>query len=1187
MKELLTEAQRAVVEHRSGALLVSASAGSGKTRVLVERVLEKVSQGCNIDEFLIVTFTIAAAAELRVKLTDELGARLALDPQNEHLRRQFTRIGFAQISTVHSFCAEILRSYAHLCDLPASFVVADEQQSAPLRQRAAESAIEYAYRESEADEDLAALLGTLGYARDDRKLTELLLDAYDDIQAHARPMAWLDACTAELEKVTEGVEQTVWGKALLSDFRAMLALKMQQFDYAISLIDQTPELAPYRPNFEAERDMFARLALLSWDELGETQPTFFSLDRVGKGADPYIKKTVTTIRDNTKKTLKSWMIHFAGGSAAATADLLRTAAPLRGLFTLLRYFDGEYTAEKRRRRLLDFGDLEHEAVKLLDENDSPTAAASEIAARFTEIMVDEYQDSNAVQDAIYRAVSKNGENLFFVGDVKQSIYGFRLADPTIFSEKYRTYAERGNDGTSPRKILLTQNFRSSPAILGAVNFVFGALMTERVGGVDYTEKEQMQSGRPNDFPDLGEPTVELHCIDSGDVDEDDAADRIEIEARFVAQRVRELLDGEQISDGRGGTRPIRPGDIAVLSRSYASVAPAVLEELHRAGIPAVGRGNVDPFTSLPVQSFIAMLRAVRNPRMSAALAAAMLSPVGAFTADELARVRLAAQGDLCDALTASAETDEKSAAFLRRLSALREKARWMPLDALLDETVAVFEMEQVFGAMPDGEELLVGFSLFRAACAEMIERGTDDLGQLLLQLDDMREKKQRFTTNDDVALDCVRVLSVHASKGLEYPVVLLCDLARQFNTMDLKDPLLTDSKLMAACNIVDVELMAKYPGAAKTALKNKLERDLVSEEMRLLYVAMTRPKERLILTFCSKDVQKKLDGVGMFASREALRLFADEKANCLGDWVLMAAASRPEASVLFPETAKHPTSDAPWRVEMHGAPEKTAPRAYDVGAATPIDETCLDRGYVFSDAPAKITATQLKGRALDRESADGAGKLSMPQPEIRERPFSLAGRPLSATERGTAMHLFLQFCRYEACCDEAGVAAEKARLVREAFFTQEQADCVAEQAVTAFFTSEIGSRILTAPFLRREFKFSLLQEADTLFAPKAPLCKGSWREAPEGLYASDTMQAASHTPDVLLQGVVDCFWREEGGLCVLDFKTDSVSADGAAARAETYRPQIEAYADALQRIYGEPVKEKILYFFRCGKAISL
>ena len=1170
MKDFLTDAQRAVVEHRSGALLVSASAGSGKTRVLVERVLEKITQGANIDEFLIVTFTIAAAAELRVKLTDELSARLALDPQNDHLRRQFTRIGFAQISTVHSFCADILRSYAHLSDLPANFGVADEQQSAPLRQRAAESAVEYAYRESEASADLAALLGTLGYARDDTKLNELLLRAYDAIQAHARPMAWLDDCTAELEKASAGIEQTIWGAALLSDFRDFLEAKTRQYDYAISLIDGSDELLPYRPHFAEERDLFARLKTLSWDELGATEVTFESLSQVRKCQDLYTKNTVTAIRNDTKADIKKWMAYFSGGSKAATEDLLRTAAPLRGLFALLRFFDGEYTAEKRRRRLLDFGDLEHEAVRLLlDEKNEPTAAAKEIAARFTEIMVDEYQDSNAVQDAIYRAVSKDGENLFFVGDVKQSIYGFRLADPTIFSEKYRTYEERENVGSSPRKIRLTQNFRSSPAVLDAVNFVFGTLMTERLGGVDYTEKEKMQSGRPNDFPDLGEPAVELHCIEAAIEDEDDASGRVEIEARFVAQRITELLSNGVISDGSGGTRPIRAGDIAVLSRSYATVAPRMLDALHRAGVPAIGRGNVDPFDSLPVQSFLSVLRAVRNPRMSASLAAAMFSPVVGFTADELARVRLCAQGDLYDALSVSAETNEKSAAFLHTIDALREKSRWMPLDTLLDEIISAFSMEQVFSAMPDGEELLVALSIFRNACGTMIERGADDLSALLRQLDDLREKKQRFTTEDDTAVDCVRVLSVHAAKGLEYPVVVLCDLARMFNTTNLSEPLLTDPKLMAACNVVDVELMAKYPGAAKNALRNKLERDLHSEEMRLLYVAMTRPKERLIMTYCCKDVQKTLDKIDQFADRDALRLFSDEKAGHIGDWVLMAAASRAEAAPLMPMTAKHPTFDAPWRIEKHDAPGKIAPRAYSVGTLPKIDETCLDRGYVFSDAPAKITATQLKGRSVDRESADGAGKLSTPQPEIRERPFSLAGRPFSATERGTAMHLFLQFCRYENCCTEAGVAEEKARLVREAFLTEEQADCVSESAVTAFFTSETGKRILTAPFLRREFKFSLL----TTLAPVGAIINRPPDE--------------HSTPDVLLQGVIDCFWREDGGLCVLDFKTDAVSAEGAEKRAEDYRPQIEAYADALQRIYGEPVKEKILYFFRCGKAVTL
>ena len=1161
MKDNLTAAQRAAVEHQSGALLVSASAGSGKTRVLVERVMEKIAQGANIDEFLIVTFTVDAAAELRRKLADELSARIADDPENAHLRSQLPRLGYAQISTVHAFCAELLRSYAHLCDLPPDFRVADTTQSAPLRENAVQSAIERAYRDYEQNADFAALLDTLGYARNDRKLTQLLLTAYEQVGAHADPMAWFAACEAELAKISQGVENTIWGKALLGDFRRTLETCAAQYTHALERIDGSPELANYRPLFEDEREMTRRLAAMSWDELGALELTFARLPTVKNCEDTVTQATVKAIRDHVKATLKTALSAFAGGSAAATADLQKTAATLRGLFALLRVFDETYTAEKRRRRLLDFSDLEHEAVKLLLRGGAPTEAAGEIASRFCEVMVDEYQDSNAVQDAIYHAVSRNGENLFFVGDVKQSIYGFRLADPTIFAEKYRTFEERENTGNAPRKILLTQNFRSSPAILDAVNDVFSLLMTADFGGVDYTEKEAMQSGRPNDFADLREPAVELHCVESGadEDDEEDSPDRVAVEARFIAQRVRELTDGEHfIGDGKGGMRRITAGDIAVLFGSYHSVAPTILSALHEAGIAAVGRDDRGLFSSEPVRTLMAFLRAVRNPRISAPLAAAMLSAAGAFTADELARLRLAASGDLLDALRADAQQNEKSADFAAMLADLREKAQWMTLSDLLDEIIHRLSLYEIFGAAADGEANCAFLRAFTSLCHTLIERGADDLGQLLAQLDVLRENEERIAVEQEQSEDCVRVLTIHAAKGLEYPVVILGNLAAKFNRTNLNAPLLTDAELMAGCNVIDTEKMASYPGAAKFAMRAKKQRDLLSEQLRLLYVAMTRPQQRLVMVYCCKDVEKKLGKIAAVADRALLPYFAQEAAG-IGDWVLMAAASRPEAASLFPNVQTHESAGAPWRVELHGVPEKTVRRALAAAEQPPIDETCLDRTYVFSDAPAKITATQLKGRNVDRESAEGAGALQMPQPEIRERPFSLSGRPLSSTERGTAMHLFLQYCRYEACQTEAGVAAEKQRLVRAAFLTAEQADCVEESAVCAFFTSDLGKRILSANFLRREFKFSLLT----------------------------TLPNDATTPDVLLQGVVDCFWREDGGLVVLDFKTDAVSADGADARAENYRPQIEAYANALERIYEEPVKQKILYFFRCGKAVAI
>lgn len=563
--------------------------------MLVDRLLAQVcdpEHPANLDDFLMITYTKAAAAELRGKIAAELSKRLAAEPENRHLQRQTTRIYLAQISTVHAFCASILRDYAHLLDIPADFRVAEEQEAAELRQEVFDALMEQCYAALSEDDALRPLIDQFGYGRDDRRLAELLLPVYSAVRCRVDPERWMQACEAAYALPPEQkAEQTPWGAYLIESLKKTAAWVERNLKQALRLAQEDAVLGEkYAPklteNLEAVRALGARTG---WDDIYENRVlSFGTLPPVRSPEYPEKKDAVQNLRKGALQALKDAQACFYAPSERIMADLQNTAAPIGGLLELLRRFDRQYSQEKRRRKLMDFSDLEHEAIRLLRQKGStlPSAAAREIGAKYREILVDEYQDSNAVQECIFEAVSQNGKNRFMVGDVKQSIYRFRLADPGIFLEKYEAYAERGAQKPGePRKILLSENFRSRPEILRAVNDVFGLVMSREAAELNYGEQEALRSGLQ--FPETPQPKVELHCIelDIETAEGEQRAEKCPEEAAFVAARIHRLLtDGTQIAE-KDALRPVRPGDIVILMRSPGRAAAEYASALARYAHP--------------------------------------------------------------------------------------------------------------------------------------------------------------------------------------------------------------------------------------------------------------------------------------------------------------------------------------------------------------------------------------------------------------------------------------------------------------------------------------------------------------------------------------------------------------------------------------------------------------------------
>ncbi len=1162
----LTPSQQAVVDNRGGALLVSAAAGSGKTKVLVDRLLSRIcdpDNPCNLDDFLVITYTKAAASELRVKIAQALSQRLAEKPDDRHLQRQMSRIYLASISTVHAFCSDLLRTYAHILDIPADFRVAEEAESRMLQDKTLEALLEDGYAQSDAD--FCAMVETFGYGRDDRRLPEAVKMAHKEMRCRADMDGWLQTMLAALDMdCYADASHTPWGKYLIENFRLFLEQQIRNLENGLAEMQFYPKIQKglekcFRENLEQLKALYA---CDTWDEIVANRVTSFG--RVGGIREPedlLVKERLANIRQVAWSELKKWQECFFASSEKVLEDLKATAPGMRALLRFAKTYDEAYSEEKKRRKLMDFSDLEHLAIRLLTDKytGKPSRVAREVSDRFVEIMVDEYQDSNEVQDTIFEAVSKDGKNRFMVGDVKQSIYRFRLADPSLFLRKYLEYAmwTEAEPGRG-RKILLSENFRSRGEILAACNDVFRLVMRQTVGDLDYTENEALKQGR--DFSPLEEPAVELHCL----THRDQGQDKYALEAEYVAARIREMLDQKVcISDG-DTMRPVQPGDIAILMRSLSSTASHYLEALGRYGIPAVCDRGGSLLETTEVQILVAILQIVDNPHQDIPLLTALGSPVFGFNPEQLALPRTKnRKGDYYEAICGCEVFTEA----ITLLNELREDAQWMNLHELVDDIFRRTGLLAVFASMEDGLRRERNLMAFRGFTVSFEATGSRALPQLLWYLSDLHETGGQIPIPKSAAEDAVTIMTIHSSKGLEFPVVFLSDLSHAINLQDMNDLILVDNDLAVGCNRVDHQRFVRYPTIAKKAIIHKKTRETVSEELRILYVAMTRAKDRLIMTYYSKHLRTELKNInGMLTWPLSDELCGSSRS--LGKWILMAALCRTEAGELFAEAGYNGVSrvwDRTWKICFRDLSETVGVETDTITSAPAVMHSADPEGlellqfvYPYEDCcniPGKITATQLKGRVQDREVSEGAADTISRKSAFSFRQPVFLDPSMTAAERGTATHLFLQFADYSACADEMTLDRELERMVDQKYLAPDQAKSVERHHILHFFRSDLGQWLLTKE-VRREFKFSLLVNAKDY-----------------GLGVTDEQ--------VMLQGVVDCFAVEDDGLTILDFKTDRTP------RPEYYEPQLNAYADALSRIYEMPVKAKILYFFATDEAIWL
>jgi len=1220
--------QTAAIESRGCALLVAAAAGSGKTAVLVERIISRLldqQHPANIDQLLVVTFTKAAAGEMKDRIRQRLIDELKQNPASRPIQRQLLLLNQAEISTLHSFCHEMVRRYFYLLDIDPGFRVADPGEAALLQLEVMDDVLEEWYQAGNAE--FLDLVEAYGGERDDRGMISLVLRIHTFSRSHPNPGQWLERVAEQFEELGRQGQSDLNTLPWTAEIRAAINRRLQQAERQLQqalAISRRPD-GPYTYIITLEDDLRLLsdlLAAASGSDLIKIENSFAAVQwgslKPGSkklAVDPALKKQAQDCRDKAKKQVKKIReTYFARPLAEQLAELAAIAPQMRALTKLVGEFDEKYRKRKIQRGLVDFEDLEHYCLRLLNHPQHPLAG--ELRQRYVEVLVDEYQDINPVQNAILEMVSRppgNDPNLFVVGDVKQSIYRFRQADPGLFLGKYRNYPSQ--PGNSQLRLLLRTNYRSRPAVLKGINLLFRRIMTPTIGELAYDQEAELVPGAY--FPDLaadqiGTPTIELIVIDRAETQaeaaavlgeaeaeeqasfsgEDNGSDsdsgqvgeevfrELNPEAAEVSRAIREMIDsGQKILDRDSGQyRPLAYRDIVILLRSPQALAPVFLEALQSAGIPATAELAGGFFDAPEVALLLALLQLLDNPRQDIPLVAVLRSPLVGLNAGQLAEIRCRKSGvEFFEAVRETAagqdELANKTGTFLHWLDDLRTLARRDRISTVLWEVMHRTGYYDYVGAMPGGGQRQANLRLLQSWAAEYENttfRGLADFLQFITLLQAGGSDiglARTLSENEDV----VRLMSIHRSKGLEFPVVIVAGLGRGFNPSDLKPDILLHRDWGIGPMVRDQQLPLKYYSLLWQAMRERLQREQLSEEMRLLYVAMTRAKEKLILAGTPKNPGKlRRQAEEINAQCPGVLPEAElSEARCFLDWIVPAVWPDLQApnGVFVLRTAAaggqaaandRPATDLTWLQEQRELP--ATPAAEEVRRRLDWSYPCAQ----LSRLPAKLSVSRLSARGSEE------GAALEPEPPLVEAPgprFLQSMQGLSAAERGTAIHRVLQQLLPHGPTDPGQAMQQLFALTQRQIITPEQARAVDPQLLARFFASDLGVRLRAADpgDVWKELPFSLMLPAVEIY--------------PE--LVSDCQER------ILVQGVIDCLLREGDRLVLIEFKTDWQGSGIADSRLQRYQTQIGLYRRAVEAILHQPVSEQYLVFLATGETIEV
>lgn len=1293
-----TTEQQQVIDLRNRNILVSAAAGSGKTAVLVERIVKIITDKnhpVDIDHLLIVTFTNAAAAEMRERIGNAIEKALDEQPGDEHLLRQLTLIHNAQITTIDSFCLYVVRNHFHEIDLEPNFRIGDEGELKLLREDVLGKVLEQNYEEpSEAFSNFVE-----GYAsgRTDAALNEMILQLYEFSRSYPWPEKWLDSFVGiyRIEN-REELDRAEWLAPLTQNIRFVLKDCEQLLKQALAVTQQDDGPDMYEKAVRSDLEKYESLSkLTSFCELSGALSDI-KYDRLassrGFEGDPDKLELVKSLREQAKDVVKKLCKQYFFCSPEMMIEQLeRTEPMLEEVVRLTKQFADEFAAAKRRKNLVDFHDVEHFALQILvdEETEKAKKTAEEFRDTFEEIMIDEYQDSNEVQETLLRSISREerGENnIFMVGDVKQSIYRFRLARPELFMKKYDSYSL---EESTTQRIDLHKNFRSREEVLTCTNDIFYKIMARSLGNVEYDAEAALYPGAsypamPVQENPVGEKaaedekvsgkqingfTPEILLADSNDelLEDTELSDKKTLEAKIVAEEIRHLMKTQPVTDkATGELRAARYSDIVILLRSLSGWADSLVEVLNGNGIPAHTVSSTGYFSTVEVQTVLSMLRLLDNPRQDIPMAAVLRSPMAGLTDEELAVLRLEdgsvpfheavlelaeglyeedGQKEISDS-EADSEADQKQGRnadgkkeddiettahrkllkFYKKYRQLRQLVPDTPIHELIEIILRETGYGHYVAAMPAGSRRTANLNMLLEKAAAYEKTSYKGLFHFVRYIDELQKYDVDFGEADMVGEneDVVRIMSIHKSKGLEFPIVIVSGMGKNFNKQDTRSKMVLHPELGIGLDYMDGKKRIKSPTIAKKAIAKQIELENLGEELRVLYVALTRAKEKLILTGTLKDAAEKVEfyrqqaNLSKAADRP-LSYLTREGASGYLDWILPAVLSYGDKyPVRIVGAAELVLDEVENQLEQN---EDLTERIEEIEAADTqlvgqLKQRFSQRYPYQTDIlrKNKYSVSELKHRAM-REKFEAEQEETIPafleEPVTPTIPLfiqrqekitpdqNVSGQGVQVNRgalRGTAVHRVMECYDFTS---EKSVQEQMDAMEKEEKITADMRTLVKERIVADFVSSETGKRMALAQrmgALYREKPFVMGFTEEELenygFGAGAQMIENEVQTEnaqQEIVLENVSRENHMHEEDLtLIQGIIDVFWIEDDGITVLDYKTDRV--DTAQELIDRYATQLKLYADALERVFATrklKVKEILIYSFRLEKLISI
>ena len=1231
-----TDEQLQAINTRGCNLLVAAAAGSGKTAVLVERIIKIVTDKNNpvdIDRLLVVTFTNAAAAEMRERIAAAITKELERNPSSTNLQKQLTLLSRANITTMHSFCLDIIKNNFHTIDLDPSFRIGDETEGTLLKSEIIDDMFEDLYDKE--DKEFLNLVEAYGGSKDDRKLKDIILDLYRFSMSGPWPEKWLKDKAEDFNINTiSDLDNTEWVQVLKGDINMEIDSFINMYHNAIDIISSTEGIESYLDVFNDELSLLINLKDSLSNGLTEiynsvSKISFGRLKSIRKNnvSNPEAQDFVKGIRDQVKKKINGLKEDIFSMSPEEMLYGIKSSYPfIKKLSDITLEFTKRFSDKKRDKNMLDFNDLEHLALKILInyeiDNIEPSKVALKFREFFDEILVDEYQDSNNVQESIINLVSRkntDNPNVFMVGDVKQSIYRFRQAKPELFLEKYNTYSKQ--KGSVNRVIQLYKNFRSRREIINGVNFIFKQVMSNAVGELEYTDDEALNLGA--DFKEVKEldsytgGPIELHILDKNEkledidlVDEEDI-DSINLEARIVSKRINELMsdsnkDKFKVLDKETGEyRQLKYKDIVILLRATKNWAEIFLDELGLEGIPVYADTGSGYFESIEIRTIMSLLKVIDNPLQDVPMIAVLKSPFMGFTAEELGDIRMVNKEKyfyeniiqiINEENNISLELKEKCNRVVNLINKWRDKSLYMPIDEFIWYLYMDTSYYGYVGAMPNGVLRQANLKILFQRAKQYEQTSFKGLFNFINFINKLRKSSGDMGSakilgeNEDV----VRIMSIHKSKGLEFPVVFLAGSGKQFNLMDLNNSILHHDDLGFGPEYVDLEKRISYSTLPKDAIKKKIRLEILSEEMRILYVAFTRAKEKLIITGTVNNIDKTVEKWVNSASIEKENIAASEvlKGKSYLDWVGMALCQHKDGEVLreksseFNDIVKDDLST--WNIKIWSKYDFTVDKKIEVVDEFPVDknlfidfkaetvdkeiERRLSYKYKFNELTtlkSNFSVSDLKKNNYEDIEQNNSENLFSEKLVIKPR-FLQEERGLSGAERGTAMHFVMQKIDYDRVDSIKQIKNQLEEMFDDELLTEAEFKSINPFKILNFFKSDIGVRLLNVyrkgGVIHRELPFYINVKVTEV---------------------KDSIPKELENEEVRLQGIIDLFFEENDEIILIDYKTDYIEKNAEEEMNRKYKVQLDYYTDALERITGKKVVSRYLYLFYLEREIEI